>query len=164
MLDFFIFSVPNEPIDVKAIIKGTNKALMLWHPSLETNGHILNYTIYYRIKGSEPKIGKVLASRTEYEIFGLKPNETYEFWVTASTKNGEGPSSMYITKITSIDIAPQIASYGNQFTVNFNESVELPCDAVGSPWPYVTWKVCLIDFLRIFKISNPKSFLFSNLR
>lgn len=112
---------------------------------------ILNYIIYYQKEGSEPKTGKVLASQTSYEISGLEPNESYEFWVTASNNIGEGPNSVYITKKTSKNIAPQIVNYGEQFRVQYKKAATLPCDTIGYPQPKITWKVSLIDFAKIVK-------------
>lgn len=152
-----IILVPDKPVDIKVIVYGTEKALVLWHPPLEANGHLLSYTIYYRKIGSEPNTGKVLENQTHYEIFGLELNESYEFWVTASTEDGEGPASDYIIKKISSVTAPQIISYADQFTVKFKEFIELPCDAFGLPTPDFTWKVSSIDFLRILKIINLKS-------
>lgn len=114
---------------------------MLWHPPLETNGGILSYSIYYRVKGGEPKTARALRFQRSYEIQELETNKTYEFWVTASNKHGEGRNSMYITRTTSEHIAPQISTYGEEFTIVFKQIMILPCEGVGSPVPRITWKV-----------------------
>lgn len=152
----FKFSVPDEPFGVKVIINGTNKALVLWRPPLEQNGDILNYTIFYRIKGGELKTRKTFG--WSYEIEGLEPNQTYEFWVAANTKDGEGLNSEYITRSTNHNRAPQIITYDQVFYVQFKENAILPCEAFGSPAPTTTWKVLssFIHFFRIF-FSNQES-------
>lgn len=141
------FSVPDEPRALKVIVYGTEKVLVRWHPPLsEESGPILYYTIYYRKPGGEAKTGNAVAYKNSYEIFGLEPNESYEIWVKAATKVGEGQASEYITVKPGNETPPQIATYENRFTVQFKENVTLPCDAVGAPNLNVTWKVRSIQF------------------
>lgn len=43
----------------------------------------------------------VSGQQTVYEAKGIQPGVEYQFWVTASTKIGEGQSSKVVTQIAS---------------------------------------------------------------
>lgn len=78
-----------------------------------------------------------------YEASHLESNKPYEFWVTASTNIGEGQQSKSIIAIPSDKVPAKIASFDDTFIATFKEDAKLPCLAVGSPTPNITWKVCL---------------------
>lgn len=78
-----------------------------------------------------------------YEASGLETNKPYEFWVTASTNIGEGQQSKSIIAIPSDKVPAKIASFDDTFIATFKEDAKLPCLAVGSPTPNITWKVCV---------------------
>lgn len=147
------FPVPDEPIDVKALYivrYETEKVLVSWLAPLVSNGKILHYKMYYRKPGNETKAIRVTLSKTNCQIFGLEKNETYEFWVTASSKAGEGPASEHVTCMIGVSSAPKIANHNLILSVRNELNAMLPCDTVGMPNITFTWKVSPIDSTTIF--------------
>lgn len=71
-----------------------------WLPPRRPNGILTKYTVYIRVldQGQEVKITKssLTAQYLHHEATGLKLRESYEAWVTASTKMGQGPSTPVI--------------------------------------------------------------------
>lgn len=124
---------------------GAQAILVSWRPPSQPNGIISHYTVYSREEGSEaePKKEKVQAYQMSYEASGLETNKPYEFWVTASTNIGEGQQSKSVISIPSDKVPAKIASFDDTFTATFKEDAKLPCLAVGSPTPNITWKVCI---------------------
>lgn len=98
-----------------------------------------------------------------YETKGLQPNLEYQFWVTASTKIGEGQSSKVATQILSttrsecgiykyhlanipiynifmlLVVPAKIVSFGGLVEKPWRTLVKLPCTAVGQPNPKRQW-------------------------
>lgn len=85
-----------------------------------------------------------------YEASGLETNKPYEFWVTASTNIGEGQQSKSIIAIPSDKVPAKVASFDDTFVATFKEDAKLPCLAVGSPTPNITWKVCDSILLNLY--------------
>jgi Down syndrome cell adhesion molecule len=87
-------SAPDAPEKIKTIVTGENSVVISWLPPRRPNGILTLYTIFTRIlsKGQEVKVDKqtVTAHNHHYEAKNLNPRETYEAWVTASTKLGSG--------------------------------------------------------------------------
>lgn len=138
-------TVPEAPTAVKALVYGAQSILVSWRPPSQPNGIISQYTVYAREEGSEaePKKEKVSPMQMSYEASGLENNKPYEFWVTASTNIGEGQQSKSIIAIPSDKVPAKIASFDDTFVATFKEDAKLPCLAVGSPTPNITWKVCI---------------------
>lgn len=86
-----------------------------------------------------------------FEASGLEINKPYEFWVTASTNIGEGQQSKSIIAIPNDKVPAKIASFDDTFIATFKEDAKLPCLAVGSPTPNITWKV-RYPFLHFFAL------------
>lgn len=95
-----------------------------------------------------------------YEASGLESNKPYEFWVTASTNIGEGQQSKSIIAIPSDKVPAKIASFDDTFIATFKEDAKLPCLAVGSPTPNITWKARPFSFSSSFSFSISFSFSF----
>lgn len=93
-------TVPDAPERVKAVISGENAVVISWLPPRRPNGLLTQYTVYIRVldQGQEVKITKSIlpAQSLHHEATGLKSHETYESWVTASTKVGQGSSTPVI--------------------------------------------------------------------
>ncbi|KAL6259045.1 hypothetical protein P5V15_008967 [Pogonomyrmex californicus] len=93
-------TVPDAPERVKAVVSGENAVVISWLPPRRPNGLLIQYTVYIRVleQGQEVKITKNIlpAENTHHEATGLKMHETYEAWVTASTKVGQGSSTPVI--------------------------------------------------------------------
>ena len=93
-------SVPDAPERVKAVISNEDAVVISWLPPRRPNGILTKYTVYVRVldQGQEVKITKssLPAQNLHHEATGLKLRESYEAWVTASTKMGQGPSTPVI--------------------------------------------------------------------
>lgn len=147
-------SVPDVPIDVKAFATGAESALIIWRPLSQSNGNVSQYNIFVREEGSkaEPREDiyfvnssdkkRTQAKQISHEVSNLETNKQYEFWVTAHTSFGDSQPSIHAFAIPSDKIPLKIASFNDSYVANFLEDVELPCLAVGSPTPNITWKVC----------------------
>ncbi|XP_055385728.1 cell adhesion molecule Dscam2 isoform X15 [Condylostylus longicornis] len=140
--------VPEPPTDVKALVMGPEAILVSWRPPTQPNGVIQQYTVYSKAEGaeSEVKSHKIPYYQISFEANGLEKNKPYEFWVTASTVIGEGQQSKSIVAMPSDQVPAKIASFDDTFTATFKEDAKLPCLAVGSPTPDITWKVKGVEF------------------
>ncbi|XP_049309245.1 Down syndrome cell adhesion molecule-like protein Dscam2 isoform X39 [Bactrocera dorsalis] len=140
--------VPEAPTDVKALVKGHAAILVSWRPPAQPNGIIQQYTVYSKVEGAEgePKSQKIPQHQMSFEAVDLEKNKPYEFWVTASTNIGEGQQSKSIVAMPSDQVPAKIASFDDTFTATFKEDAKMPCLAVGSPQPEITWKVKGVEF------------------
>ncbi|XP_049290893.1 Down syndrome cell adhesion molecule-like protein Dscam2 isoform X1 [Anopheles funestus] len=139
--------VPEAPTAVKALVMSEGSILVSWQPPAQPNGLILQYTVYIKSGEQEPKSYKVPSFQINYEASGLEKNQKYEFWVTASTTIGEGQSSKTLSAMPSDKVPAKIASFDDKFTATFKEDAKLPCLAVGSPTPDITWKIKGVEFV-----------------
>uniref|UniRef100_A0A182K7K5 Down syndrome cell adhesion molecule n=1 Tax=Anopheles christyi TaxID=43041 RepID=A0A182K7K5_9DIPT len=139
--------VPEAPTGVKALVMSEGSILVSWQPPAQPNGLILQYTVYIKSGDQEPKSFKVPSYQINYEASGLEKNQKYEFWVTASTTIGEGQSSKTLSAMPSDKVPAKIASFDDKFTATFKEDAKLPCLAVGSPTPDITWKIKGVEFV-----------------
>lgn len=93
-------AVPDAPERVKALVSGENAVMISWLPPRRPNGLLTQYTVYIRVlnQGQEVKITQTVlsAQKLHHETTGLKAHESYEAWVTASTKVGQGSSTPVI--------------------------------------------------------------------
>ena len=76
-----------------------------------------------------------------YHVNNLNSKSRYEFWVTAHTGIGEGSPSTKATLTPSSRVPAKIASFDETFVIPAKRTVKLPCIAVGSPSPDLSWKV-----------------------
>lgn len=95
-----MLAVPDAPERVKAVTSNEDAVVISWLPPRRPNGILTKYTVYIRVldQGQEVKITKssLPAQNLHHEATGLKLRESYEAWVTASTKVGQGPSTPVI--------------------------------------------------------------------
>ncbi|XP_037949176.1 Down syndrome cell adhesion molecule-like protein Dscam2 [Teleopsis dalmanni] len=140
--------VPEAPTDVKALVMGHAAILVSWRPPAQPNGIIQQYTVYSKVEGAdgEAKSQKIPHYQMSFEATELEKNKPYEFWVTASTNIGEGQPSKSIVAMPSDQVPAKIASFDDTFTATFKEDAKMPCLAVGSPQPDITWKIKGIEF------------------
>lgn len=138
------FSVPSPPLDIKAVMSATNKILVSWLPPKNSNGQLVGYTFYMSVieDGREEGTHKrILSPTTEYhETMKLQESATYQFWVTASTRVGEGKSSRVVSLPPSSTVPAKIVSFSREIVTAWKETIELPCRRVGIPTPVSTWK------------------------
>lgn len=130
------------------MVKGHAAILVSWRPPAQPNGIIQQYTVYSKVEGAEgePKSQKIPQHQMSFEAIDLEKNKPYEFWVTASTNIGEGQQSKSIVAMPSDQVPAKIASFDDTFTATFKEDAKMPCLAVGSPQPEITWKVKGVEF------------------
>ncbi|XP_063226995.1 cell adhesion molecule Dscam2 [Bacillus rossius redtenbacheri] len=137
--------VPSPPADIKAVISSTNKILVSWLPPLFPNGQLTGYTFYMGIieDGKEEGTHKRILSPTSesHETVRLQERATYQFWVTASTKVGEGESTPVVTISPSSKVPARIVSFSREITTPWKHDITLPCKKVGIPAPQVVWKL-----------------------
>ncbi|XP_043279367.1 Down syndrome cell adhesion molecule-like protein Dscam2 isoform X3 [Venturia canescens] len=137
-------NVPDAPEKVKAVSSAENAVVISWLPPRRPNGMLTKYTVYIRAldQGQEVKIikGSVGAQELHYDAVGLKLRESYEAWVTASTKVGEGPRTSVIKLQPSASISAAIVSFGVPVITPWRVDVNLACLSVGVPLPSVEWR------------------------
>lgn len=92
--------VPDAPERVKAVTSNEDAVVISWLPPRRPNGILTKYTVHIRVldQGQEVKTIKssLPAQNLHHEATGLKQRESYEAWVTASTKIGQGPRTPVI--------------------------------------------------------------------
>ncbi|XP_017766445.1 PREDICTED: Down syndrome cell adhesion molecule-like protein Dscam2 isoform X1 [Eufriesea mexicana] len=137
-------TVPDAPERVKAVTSNEDAVVISWLPPRRPNGILAQYTVYIRVldQGQEVKITKssLPPQNLHHEVTGLKLRESYEAWVTASTKMGQGPSTPVIKLQLSNTVPAAIISFGVPLVVPWRVDVNMACLAVGNPRPTVEWR------------------------
>lgn len=143
--DVPIFLVPSAPADIKALLSAPNKILVSWLPPKYSNGPIVAYTFYMSTLEDGTEAGthkRVLSPGTEqFETVRLKETSTFQFWVTASTRIGEGEATKTVTILSSNNVPAKIASFGREIVSAWKQDINLPCKRVGIPLPKAIWKI-----------------------
>lgn len=138
-------AVPDAPERVKAVVNSETSVIISWLPPRRPNGVVTKYNVYIRIldKGQEVKILKEVlpAHNRHFEVKDLTMRETYEAWVTASTRIGQGPSTPVIKLMPSTTVPAAVISFGQTLSVSWRVDVKLACLFVGNPKPNADWKV-----------------------
>ncbi|KAK9752837.1 Immunoglobulin I-set domain [Popillia japonica] len=128
--------VPGAPADIKVIIASPQSFIVSWIPPLEPNGIITRYSLYKRSMDGRQEIEhakqSISGQQTAYEAKGVQPGVEYQFWVTASTKVGEGQSSK-VTISWYIPVVAKILPFGGTVVRPWRESITLSCASVGLP-------------------------------
>ncbi|XP_069681625.1 cell adhesion molecule Dscam1 isoform X3 [Periplaneta americana] len=137
--------VPSAPADIKAVISSSNKILVSWLPPLHPNGQLTAHTFYMGIieDGKEEGTHKrILSPQSEvHETVRLQEGATYQFWVTASTKVGEGESTRVVTITPSNKVPARIVSFSREIITPWKKDITLPCRKVGTPAPQAIWRL-----------------------
>ena len=98
---------------------------------------ITKYNLYTRqVNGREEMNNdkrNLPSQQTYYEAKNLQPHMEYQFWVTASTRVGEGKSSRVASQVTSNRIPARIISFGGPVIRPWKTSTSLYCLGVGQP-------------------------------
>nr|CAD7577105.1 unnamed protein product [Timema californicum] len=138
-------AVPEAPERVKAVVVSDDTVVVSWLPPRHPNGLLTKYIVYIRVmeQGQEMKVikGTLPAQHTHYDAVGLSTKETYEAWVTASNKVGEGPSTMVVTLKPRSVVPAAIVSFGQMLVVAWKVNVKMICLCVGIPRPIAEWKL-----------------------
>lgn len=110
---------------------------MSWLPPLDPNGIITKYNLYKKSIDGRQEIDHakqtISSQQTTYEAKGIQPLVEYQFWITASTRIGEGPSTRTLSQVSSSRIPAKVISFGGNVVRPWRGSVTLSCAAVGSP-------------------------------
>lgn len=91
-------AVPGAPGGIKVLLETSDTALLTWLPPSNPNGVIVQYNVYVRVLEGTVQLDTrtvphYSTSQLQYQLPGLKRRQIYEFWVTASTRVGEGTST-----------------------------------------------------------------------
>lgn len=70
----------------------------------------------------------------------LQEGATYDFWLTASTKIGEGEKTKVVKVPPNNKVPARIISFSRQIISPWKENLILPCRKVGSPPPVTIWR------------------------
>lgn len=75
-----------------------------------------------------------------HETQRLQEDATYQFWVTASTKMGEGEKSKVVSVPPNNKVPARIISFSKTIVSPWKQDVTLPCRKVGIPAPVIIWR------------------------
>ncbi|OXA55654.1 Down syndrome cell adhesion molecule-like protein Dscam2, partial [Folsomia candida] len=119
--------VPSPPSDLKAVVSSRRSILVSWLPPANPNGKV------------EKKLVSFPDLRVEW--VGLKEASTYEFWVSCTTRVGEGTPTKRInaTTPTNNKVSAKIATFSGTVEIPWKKELGLDCVAVGVPEPTVEW-------------------------
>ncbi|XP_055679736.1 cell adhesion molecule Dscam2 isoform X1 [Lutzomyia longipalpis] len=136
--------VPSAPSAIKAIPASSTKIIVSWLPPLHPNGEITGYTFYMSVFEGGRDEGthkKILAPNVEmHETQRLQDGATYQFWLTASTKIGEGEKTEVKTVQPNNKVPARIVSFSRRIVTPWKQDLVLPCKKVGVPAPITIWR------------------------
>jgi hypothetical protein len=108
------------------------------------------------------------AGDTYFEATGLQQHVEYQFWVTASTRVGEGQNSKVAAQVPTNRVPARITSFGDQVVRPWRGSVTLGCNAVGEPtsreWYKSNLEQVRTDSSRNIQILQTGEVVFSSLQ
>ncbi|CAH1168788.1 unnamed protein product [Phyllotreta striolata] len=137
--------VPSAPAQIKAVQSATNKILVSWLPPKYSNGPLTGYTFYMSIVEDGQEEGthkRALNPTTEmHEVLRTQETATLQFWITASTRIGDGESTRVVTVMPSKTVPARIASFGREVISAWKQNIYLHCRRVGIPMPTISWRV-----------------------
>ncbi|XP_078052119.1 Down syndrome cell adhesion molecule 2 [Augochlora pura] len=129
--------VPGSPADIKVVVSSPQALFISWLPPLEPNGHITKYYLYTRVVDGREELNhgkrQLPAASTYFEATDLQQHVEYQFWVTASTRVGEGQSSRVAAQVPTNRVPARITSFGGHVVRPWRGSATLSCNAVGDP-------------------------------
>ncbi|XP_037873453.1 cell adhesion molecule Dscam2 isoform X2 [Bombyx mori] len=135
--------VPSAPADIKAAVSSRNKILVSWLPPSSPNGVLVGYTLYMSVieDGREEGTHKRMLSPStlSHETSRSPPRATHQFWVSASTRLGEGEATRVVTVLPSDSVPARITSFSRNIVTPWKENISLSCNKVGVPAPATTW-------------------------
>lgn len=137
--------VPDAPANIKAAALTGDSILISWLPPKHQNGIIQHYTVYTRESGRKGQAQHHMVRVDEngnprlYESRGLVENQTYDYWVTASTSIGEGEPTSVVSQTTTTKAPARIASFSQTVRKSAGNGLVLECNALGNPTPRARW-------------------------
>jgi hypothetical protein len=100
-----LLAVPESPASVRVALSSPHSAVVGWAPPVRSNGVLTQYNVYEReVHHGVPKDPVrhiVPPTETHFEAGHLREKSIYEWWVTAMTHVGEGPSTPVKTVVPS---------------------------------------------------------------
>ncbi|CAG9795734.1 unnamed protein product [Diatraea saccharalis] len=137
--------VPSAPADIKAVVSSRSKILVSWLPPASPNGILVGYTLYMSVieDGREEGTHKRMLSPStlSHETSRSPPRATHQFWVSASTRLGEGETTRVVTVLPSESVPARITSFSRSIVTPWKENISLSCNKVGIPTPSTTWSM-----------------------
>ncbi|XP_049544462.1 Down syndrome cell adhesion molecule-like protein Dscam2 isoform X1 [Anopheles darlingi] len=128
---------PEAPADIKIAISSPSSLYVSWLPPKDPNGIITKYNLYMRAVNGREELNNdkrnLLAHQHHFEAKQLQSHTEYQFWVSASTRVGEGKSSRVVSQLTSNRVPAKIVSFGGLTIRPWKSSASLNCIAVGAP-------------------------------
>ncbi|KAL5282509.1 hypothetical protein ACFFRR_005558 [Megaselia abdita] len=162
--------VPEPPSDIKSVISSQQSLYISWLPPTDSNGVITKYNLYTRVINGREEINNEKRSfsseQTTYEAINLHSHIEYQFWVTSSTRVGEGKSSRVISQMTSNRIPARIVSFGGVVYRPWRTSTTLSCLSVGNTkrlW-YKVDSLLSKNLLHNMQITDAGDLIISNLQ
>nr|CAD7459082.1 unnamed protein product [Timema tahoe] len=139
----FKLDIPGAPAEIKVVVSSSQSLLVSWLPPNDPNGVLTKYNLYTRIVDGRDELNhakrNLPSQHTSYESKGLQQHVEYQFWVTASTRVGEGHSSRVVAQVPTSRVAARISSFGGPVVRPWRGAVALPCLVVGIPAPRREW-------------------------
>ncbi|XP_058457684.1 cell adhesion molecule Dscam2 isoform X6 [Malaya genurostris] len=128
---------PEAPADIKIAISSPSSLYVSWLPPSEPNGIITKYNLYVRAVNGREELSNdkrnLLPHQHYFESKQLQSHTEYQFWVSASTRVGEGKSTRVVSQMTSNRVPAKIVSFGGLTIRPWKTSASLNCMAVGQP-------------------------------
>ncbi|XP_073960737.1 cell adhesion molecule Dscam1-like [Choristoneura fumiferana] len=133
--------VPGPPADIKVLVLSGSSLLVSWKKPDHPNGELLYYTVYVKPTSSNgpPQTYRIEDLRTSAEVKDLVTGRSYEAWVTASTRAGEGAATRRVSHTPSPRVVAGVASLGGTVSVGVGRSLLLACACAGAPAPRTVW-------------------------
>lgn len=102
------------------------------------------YTFYMAVLDGGRDEGshkRILGPHEEiHETVRLQDGATYQFWLTASTKTGEGEKTKVVTVPPNNKVPARIVSFSRRIVTPWKENLQLACRKVGTPPPVTIWR------------------------
>ncbi|XP_037907253.1 Down syndrome cell adhesion molecule-like protein Dscam2 isoform X1 [Hermetia illucens] len=128
---------PDMPADIKVVVSSPQSLYVSWLPPTEPNGVITKYNLYTRVVNGREELNQekrnLPSQQLYFETKNLQAHIEYQFWVSASTRVGEGKSSRIASQITTNRVPARIVSFGGPVVRPWTSTVSLSCTAVGKP-------------------------------
>ena len=135
--------MPDAPSNVKAVSSDRHSVLVSWLPPIKPNGQLTHYSVFMKTMESGRQFTQHYETPSTDQAFlvrGLNPNQPYSFWVTASTRAGQGPESTIVAETPNEPSPAAVSSFSRTVLAAVKESVRLECRAVGTPEPTLKWE------------------------
>ncbi|PNF21232.1 hypothetical protein B7P43_G04189 [Cryptotermes secundus] len=135
--------VPESPASIRVALSSPNSAVVGWAPPVRSNGVLTQYNVYEReVHHGVPKDPVrhiVPPTETHFEAGHLQEKSIYEWWVTAMTHIGEGPSTPVKNIAPSSRVPAAILSFSTVVSTPWKTDVNFNCHFIGNPRPEFFW-------------------------